>query len=87
MKFIKEIDTDLLYGSHPSVISGAKSKNPVAISILNTKKLKRNELTFVCDILLKYPDYIFFDIERIDLQNKYIFVKPYTTDEFFEIVD
>lgn len=81
-----EVDEKLLKGSHSEVIKGAKNKNVVALSIINTKKLSRKELVFVFEILEKYPNFIFFDVHRISIQNKYIFVKPYS-DEQFEIID
>lgn len=81
-----EIDEKLYEGSHPLVIEAAKKNNRIALSILNTKKLSGSELEFVIGFIKNNIDYIFFDVQRIDAQNKYIFIKPYTT-EYIEIFD
>lgn len=85
-KYLKNKTDDLYKGSHKLVVESAKKNNVVAISIINTKKLNNSELSFVCEILINHSGYIFYDVERDDKRNKYIFIKPYT-DEKFEIID
>ncbi|HOK40152.1 MAG TPA: hypothetical protein PLD27_03840 [bacterium] len=79
------MNEDLLKGSHPIVIEAVRNKNKVAIGIVNTKKLKSRESEFVYSFLRKNPEYIFYDVERKEFENKYIFIKPYTDEEIIII--
>lgn len=76
----------LFEGSHPLVIKAAKSNNIIALSIINTKKLSNSELEFVFSFLNNNDGYIFYDVVKLNLRNKYIFIQPYT-DNKIEILD